>query len=196
MKTIGKYFTRIYQHLVPKISWRYLNSTYDFEFFDVQNHLDHAAAQKSYQLRHKVYCEELGFEQANANGFEKDQFDSSSIGCIVSHKNLQSSVAGLRLIRPNYINGRLTLPCLLALEKNYPNDLTAYEFDLSKSMEVSRLAIVNEFRHLKVSSDKKSLKLNYLLLALYSACVAMANGQHIENLIFMCENKMLAHFKK
>jgi N-acyl amino acid synthase of PEP-CTERM/exosortase system len=46
--------------------------------------------EKVYQLRHQVYCDELGYEQQRASQLEFDEYDKRSIHCLLFHKSSQT----------------------------------------------------------------------------------------------------------
>jgi N-acyl amino acid synthase of PEP-CTERM/exosortase system len=95
-----------------------------------------------YQVRYQVYCLEEGFEDHhNFNDYqEKDDWDEHSVHFLVRSKTTREWVAAMRLVPPTH-NG-------LPLENVCSIDATAAPENLGKSaVEVSRLCILNPYRH-------------------------------------------------
>ena len=96
-----------------------------------------------YQIRYQVYCLEEGFEDHRNfnNGEEKDGWDDEhSVHFLVRSKTTREWVAAMRLVSPTH-NG-------LPLENVCTIDATAAPENLGKSaVEVSRLCILNHYRH-------------------------------------------------
>jgi len=101
-----------------------------------------AARRIHYQIRYQVYCLEEGFEDHRdfGGGEEKDDWDEHSVHFLVRSKTTREWVATMRLVPPVH-NG-------LPLETVCTIDATAAPENLGKSaVEVSRLCILNNYRH-------------------------------------------------
>ena len=99
-----------------------------------------------YRLRHKVYCEEFGFEPVRSDGLERDEWDSASIHCLVQNALNGEYVACARLIVPPFRYPGMTLP----FERLCSDEVVGSVLDSGASpssiAEVSRLAIRADYR--------------------------------------------------
>jgi len=103
------------------------------------------ARAESYNIRHKVYCEELGFEPLRNNCLETDEFDDFSSPCLIKQKSSGHFAGTVRLVRPQLEDQ------LLPIEKYCINSIThetlnPRNFARKDICEISRLAVPLEFR--------------------------------------------------
>lgn len=100
---------------------------------------------KVYNIRHQVYCEELGFEPIREDRQETDEFDAYSRYCLIQHKNSGDYAGTVRIVSPRTENELLPIEkyCAFALETSElkPKDYTRQEI-----CEISRLAVPAHFR--------------------------------------------------
>jgi N-acyl amino acid synthase of PEP-CTERM/exosortase system len=200
---LRKYFHDIYYKIIPYITLKYFKSNYVVEFFNSKTNYGTITAKRSYALRHKVYCEELGYEEARKTQQEFDDYDKNSIGCLISTKakkgniNLDDpAISGVRLVFPSQeLNGK-DLPCLESIKHNYPVEYENIKKQLDglRYAEISRLLILNNFRNNSMLKWHGSIINNYLLLSVFAASFVLAKD--LDCAIFMCEKKMMLFFKK
>jgi N-acyl amino acid synthase of PEP-CTERM/exosortase system len=71
------------------------------EYFELDLATDSALMEKVFRIRYRVYCEEFGYEPAEAFPSEQecDQFDDYSIHCLITHKSSQTPAGCLRLVK-------------------------------------------------------------------------------------------------
>lgn len=98
-----------------------------------------------FRLRHKVYCEELKFEEEKPNQLELDDFDAHSIHCYVKHMTSGNMAGTVRLITSSCNEEQLPI------EKYCLHSITDHEFSpqafpRDKICEISRLAVLEHFR--------------------------------------------------
>lgn len=92
-----------------------------------------------YNIRHQVYCEEMGFERVDdGTKLEVDACDEHAVHFIVKAKHSGQYVGAMRLIMPE--------KGFLPLEKHCRLDEHVIQSDLHNSVEVSRLCVVKEIR--------------------------------------------------
>ena len=102
-----------------------------------------------YGIRYNVYCEEFGYEPAEAfpDHQEKDGFDDYSLHALVTHKGSGLPAGCVRLVSPRGEDGVHPLPfernCAQSLDKGFIDSLA---LDRSKVCEISRLAVDGMFR--------------------------------------------------
>lgn len=94
---------------------------------------------KHYQIRYKVYCEEMGFENKDdfSHAQEYDHWDKHSAHFIVKHKESGKWVGAMRLI--SQCDQKLPIQQHASL-----NDIINNQLD--QSVELSRLCVIKEMR--------------------------------------------------
>lgn len=104
--------------------------------------------QLSYNIRHQVYCEELGFEPKNPQRLEQDEFDKHAYHCMIQHKTSGLYAGTVRLIVSSNESEKLPIElyCKEAIERP---DLFPDNFARNDICEISRLAVPAEFRRRK-----------------------------------------------
>jgi N-acyl amino acid synthase of PEP-CTERM/exosortase system len=113
----------------------------------------------AYHIRYQVYCKEFKYEQEDNCPYqlEQDEYDAHSMHCVLVHKPSGLAAGCSRLIKPVRRKPSLLLPfelcCSKAVDKR-KFDLTTV--DRSDFGEVSRLAVLSEFRRRK-SDEKKPI---------------------------------------
>jgi len=179
---------------IPQLMLQYFKHHYTVEFFNSQLKFNEDIAKKSYQLRHQVYCEELGFESSNYSRCETDLYDANSAGCLISTKISKEPIASVRLIQQ--IDKTIELPCLNSFRREHPEEYNAVQSNIETNnyAEISRLLILNDFRSKSSNNDHNPLTTNYLLLSLFASTMILS--ENLDSMLFMCETKMLALFKK
>lgn len=102
-----------------------------------------------YGVRYRVYCEEFGYEPAEAfpDRQEKDEFDANALHALVTHKSSKIPAGCVRLVRPSGAKSAGLLP----FEQNCPDSLDTdfiKSLDLNRTTmcEISRLAVDGAFR--------------------------------------------------
>jgi N-acyl amino acid synthase of PEP-CTERM/exosortase system len=112
----------------------------------------------SFKTRHKVYCEEMKFEQTRASSLEVDKYDDRAVNCYIKHLPTGECAGTIRLVLPQHGSGALPLEdkfsdafsCSSLLPSNLVSDGVC---------EISRFAVPKEFRlrqfKTKVLSEEK-----------------------------------------
>ena len=167
--------------------------------------------QVSYKTRHKVYCEEMNFEQKNAAAIEKDKYDDRAINCYIKHRPTGECAGTIRLVLPT--EAGLSLPleekCAEAFEDCA---LLPSSCDPTSICEISRLAIPREFRVRQMRSkilpadklekikQKKSTTFNvehfpYLSIALYLMATSICQHLNVKHAYVLMEPKLARRMK-
>lgn len=140
----------------------------------------------SYQVRHQVYCEELGFEPCNAQRQETDHFDEFADHFLITHNRTGLSAGTVRLILPT--QNEHTLPIERFLRIEHPRHNIA---------EVSRIAVPqwlrdkNSARHdatLTVDERKQAGMLSLML----SLCALWSANEHKREHVYVLMERRLA----
>ncbi|GFD94047.1 hypothetical protein KUL156_03590 [Alteromonas sp. KUL156] len=167
--------------------------------------------QVSYKTRHKVYCEEMKFEQKNASALEKDKYDDRAINCYIKHLPTGECAGTIRLVLPT--EAGLSLPleekCADAFEDE---SLLPSSCNPSSVCEISRLAIPREFRVRQMRSkilpsdklekikQKKNTPFNiehfpYLSIALYLMATSICQHLNVKHAYVLMEPKLARRMK-
>lgn len=99
-----------------------------------------------YEVRYRVYCEEFGYESKESflNGQETDEFDASSLHCLVTHRETRRPAGCVRLVLPE---GNLQMPMEVhsgdAIDQGFMSKFASARHSIC---EISRLAADGAFR--------------------------------------------------
>lgn len=160
--------------------------------------------QEVYKLRYQVYCEELHFEETNANHIEQDEFDLRSIHCFIRHLGSGSLAGTLRLIATHNHSE------LLPMEKFCPQAITdehlrPRHFLPHQICEISRLAVPLAFRKRQVDqfaggatgvineqtfSTQELRFFPYIAVSLYLSAIALCHKSRIHHVFVMMEPRL------
>ncbi len=162
--------------------------------------------QEVFRLRYRVYCEELNYENSEAfpDGMERDDYDRRAVYCLLKHRASNRFVGCVRVLLsdPKQIEARFPFEQFL--------NGSAQNFDLAALprqtlCEVSRLAIISEFRRHKDSASRTSdvqltdterFLLPTLSLGLYLAATAVTLELEIDNAFAMMEPRLARHLQR
>lgn len=178
--------------------------------FQIVPALDDALRNEVYFVRHDVYARELGYEPVREDQRETDAYDARSIHCLLrTASSPQRPVGTARLVLTDPDDRDAPLP----VEKTCRDTLDRSILDTAglpreKVAEVSRLAVMGEFRRRKgeqgqeVAIDARDFgednqpRFPYIPVSLYIASVALAQRHGIEYLLTLTEPRLAAHFAK
>lgn len=133
----------------------------------------------AYQLRHNVFCEELGWREQTQSGLEIDSYDTNAVFFAVFDKR-QEMVASLRLILPGDT---------FMLEKEF-SCLVSKSAGIKKQSdraEVSRLCVAPQARNGIISCN---FQLHTVSMFLYKSVYHWCLVNHIRYLYFVVEDKV------
>lgn len=111
---------------------------------------------ESYRLRHRVYVQELKYERAEdfPDGLERDAYDRRSLAVLLRHRASRSFVGCVRLIVADPVDASRPFPFeVTAVDRVVNGSSTFRDTPRDRIGEVSRLAVVREFRRRKVDQD-------------------------------------------
>ncbi|MGB8434662.1 MAG: PEP-CTERM/exosortase system-associated acyltransferase [Burkholderiales bacterium] len=162
-----------------------------------------------YRVRHRVYCEDLGFQAIRPDARERDAYDDHAVHLLLRKAGEGAPVACARLVRPDPSNPSCPLPferfCAASLDRSIVDpDL----LPRSTVAEVSRLAVMREFRRRKGEAlqpaplsegdfgTEENPRFPYIPVSLYFGIVAIAGIDGIESLFMLTEPRLGAHFAK
>jgi N-acyl amino acid synthase of PEP-CTERM/exosortase system len=157
-------------------------------FFAFEVAVNDELKSKVYGLRHKVYCDELHYEDARPNGMETDEFDTFSDYCLIKHFSSDSYAGTVRIVNPKQ-DGEL-----LPIQKYCSDTITEHQFHpdnfgIDEICEISRLAVPDEFRRRRIDkfagaatgninrhtySEKELRCFPFIAIGLYFAAASLA----------------------
>ena len=161
-----------------------------------------------YRIRHRIYCEELGFERPRFDGRERDEFDDHSRHLLLRSVKTGVAMGCIRLVLAPPDRPEAQLPferiCGTVIDRRAfdPTDLRR-----DRIAELSRLALAPEFRRRRrgesgTESGHRSFGtpahpgFPYVQLGLYLGATALAEQLGIETIFLLTEPRLLAHFHK
>ena len=135
----------ITQHMTPEAN-DYLIQGFN-QHFTIQRADSQAVLDRIYRIRYGVYCEEFGYDLPSKQGLEHDQFDPYSSHCLLTHKHSGINVGCIRVISLPKENQSIELPFITHCAGSfYQNQLKPESLAGNQSSEISRVAVVPEFR--------------------------------------------------
>jgi Acetyltransferase (GNAT) domain len=111
---------------------------------------DVRAQEETFKIRHRVYCEEQGWEPTVADCLEQDSYDQFATHVVLRNEETDGAVVGTVRLVPAKLGGvDIILPierCFgSSLAKIFPNQDLPNRASIS---EVSRLAVLPEYRRM------------------------------------------------
>jgi N-acyl amino acid synthase of PEP-CTERM/exosortase system len=162
--------------------------------------------QEVFRLRYRVYCEELHYESSEAfpDGMEHDTYDRRAVYCLLKHRTSKRFIGCVRVLLsdPEHIEAKFPFEQFLNISSPSFDFATLTRQTLC---EVSRLAIISEFRRHKNSAhrfgdvqltDTERFLLPSLSLGLYLAATAVTLELGIENAFAMMEPRLARHLQR
>jgi len=178
-------------------------------YFAITPALDTERLQETWRVRHEVYCEDLGWEPQRADGLETDEFDTHSVACLMRSSVNGSRVGCVRLILCDPQDPDAPLPIETACAATFDRSVfDSASVDRRRIAEVSRLAVVSQYRRRKGESDKPiSLELAdfgesgqqrfpFIPVGLYLSAFAVAEHLGIDYLLVLTEPRLAKHLGK
>ncbi len=141
-----------------------------------------------YRLRHRVFCDELGYELDSDGTLEADECDAQSIHCLLRHRASGLDTGCVRLVLPLAGGGGLPFESygLRYIERKV---FDWKQIDSRQCCEISRLAVASNFRRRSgefntsdgvIDEDEASaldsfmrVRFPYIAVSLYHAAIAL-----------------------
>jgi N-acyl amino acid synthase of PEP-CTERM/exosortase system len=187
-----------------------LNLAHGFKrYFDIAPAVTDALQDEAYAIRHRVYCEELGFEPVRADRRERDPYDARAVHVLVKSVKHDRFVACARLVRVDAADAESVLPlektCAQTIDRNIVDPT---RLPRERIAEISRLAIVSEFRrrngekHTAIAVQETDFgtvdvpRFPYIQVGLYLGAIALAKRLGLDMLFVLTEPRLSSHFSK
>ncbi|HSB95355.1 MAG TPA: PEP-CTERM/exosortase system-associated acyltransferase [Spongiibacteraceae bacterium] len=144
---------------------------------------------KVYRLRHKVFCDELGYAMDHIRGHEFDEYDAGSLHILLRERASGTAIGCFRLVLPQ--EGEIWLP----FDEYGVQHVDSKLFDWStvnrpRSVEVSRLALNVAARHVGSHDKGAGASDPYLATAMFYAVTALVMHYSIDNVFMVIEPRL------
>lgn len=176
--------------------------------FELTPAFDDATRDEVYRVRHEVYCRDLGWEPAQADGREFDEFDRHSLHCLLRRRGTGEPVGCIRLIlaRPESPDFALPLEtsCRDVIDRGIADPARLPRDSIG---EVSRLAVLGSYRQRKgeartaasvieddFSSTGPAARFPFIPVSLYLGAAAIAHRLGVEHVFVLTEPRLAGHF--
>ena len=180
------------------------------ELFEFTLALDALSVKMVYQIRHDVYCRELGWEAVREDGLEMDDYDRHSVHCLLRKRGTGELIGCSRLVLARPEEPSSPLPFELSCRDAIHRD----QFDpaglpRSEVGEVSRLAVMSGFRQRQGESQEPvsvaerdfesrggQPRFPFIPMSLYLGAAAVARRLNVENVFVLTEPRLATHFAR
>ena len=178
-------------------------------YFEIAPALTPELKNEVFGIRHRVYCEELGFEPTRPDRRERDEYDAHSVHVLIRSVVEDGFVGCVRLVLARPGDPYYPLPferaCGATLDRSL---IDPTRVPRSAVAEVSRLAIVKTFRrrHGEAGTADAIAQMDfgsggrprfpYIQVGLYLGIVALAQRFDIHTLFVLTEPRLATHFGK
>jgi len=175
-------------------------------YFKVVPALTDELRDHAYLIRHRVYCEDLKYEPERPDRRERDEYDAQSVHCLVRSVETGEYVGCTRLVLTRPGDPSYPLPfektCAQTIDRTIIDPLALPRQTIA---EVSRLAIVSEFRRRRGEQDSPAPiseesfgtqarpRFPYLAIGLYLGTIELAALHGIDTLFLLTEPKFVRH---
>ena len=173
------------------------------KYFRARPALDDASRRAVFDIRHAVYCEELGYEPIRADRLESDAFDRRSLHCVLQSVATGEYVGCVRLVLADHNDPSVELPfealCRASIDRSI---VDPSRLDRSRIAEVSRLAVIARYRRRR-GEQSVPLGINerdfgtpdrprfpYIAAGLYLGMMAQAKRHGIDTLFMLTERSL------
>jgi len=163
--------------------------------------------QAAFRIRHSVYCEDLGFEAMRPDGMETDAYDADALHVLMRHRPNDAYIACVRLVRVPRERPEESLPFETLCTDFNPGIVPHEAMQRLHMAEVSRLAVVREFRRRKGELTQEGpgseadfaggprQRFPHLLVGLYLGVMAAATLNEVQRLFVLTEPRLSNHLR-
>ncbi len=154
----------------------------------------------SFKIRHRVYCEEQGWERTAADQTESDHYDAHATHVVLRDER-SVALGTVRLIPASTAALFVVLPierCFgLSLSKIFPEQTLP---DRRRIAEVSRLAVLPEYRRMlnlpePTTKDAFPAAMRFCAVQLFLGALAAAHKQGAHSLVMLMEPKLFRYLR-
>ena len=187
-----------------------LNLSQGFKkYFDITPAVADSLQDEAYGVRHKVYCEELGFEPVREDHRERDEYDDRAVHVLVKSVKFDRYAGCARIVRVDPGDPLSRLPVEKTCEHTIERGIVdPTRLPRERIGEISRLAVTSEFRRRKGEETTpiaisqadfgvaQMPRFPYLQVGLYLGAIALAKRLGLETLFVLTEPRLANHFAR
>lgn len=172
-------------------------------YFEIVHATSPALRDAGFSVRHRVYCEELGFEPLRADAMERDEYDDAAEHILIRSRRTLAFVGCARVVRPMPAEHALPVERSGAWKASRPlHDASGNP----RVAELSRLAVVSDFRRRRgeqtspvnlAEADfgtRLQPRFPYIPVGLYLGALSLAARHRIGTLVVLTEERLARHF--
>lgn len=180
------------------------------EYFNIKLADTDELRDRVFRLRYDVYCRELGWEDPAAfpDGREIDEFDDTSIHCLLIHRPSGRDAGAVRLVRPGPDSPEPCLPLLAHYDHAlFNSDQSPLKQSKGCFGEISRLALREQFRRRPGERDSPDghgpelfdwtqddrRRFPHIALGLYLAAATVGLSEGMSGVYAMMEPRLARH---
>jgi N-acyl amino acid synthase of PEP-CTERM/exosortase system len=173
------------------------------KYFCVEHATTAELRNEVFNIRHKVYCEELAFEPVRPDARERDEHDDHAEQILIRTVQDRVAVGCARLIIPASANYVLPVERVAKWSAERP---LVDQAGRARVAELSRLAVVRQFRR-RAGEQNREINLSdadfgtpvqprfpHIPVALYLGALAIAWQRSVRDLVVLTEAHLARHF--
>ncbi len=159
------------------------------------------AQQESFKIRHRVYCEEQGWEPVVAAGTESDYLDRFANHVVLRDESSDTAIGSVRIIPASLDGVNIILPIERKFGASLANIFPSQTLpSRSRIAEVSRLAVLPEYRKMldepsPVLEQAYSGAMRFHAVRLFLGALACAQDQNMVALVLLTEPKLFRYLR-
>lgn len=167
-----------------------------------------ALRERVYQLRHRVFCDELGYAMKSDGALEADQYDAQSLHCLLRHKASNTDTGCVRLVLSLAGGGGLPFESF-GLRYVDRKLFDWKQIDSTRCCEISRLAVAANFRRragefnnpegIGDDADSDSFmhrRFPFIAVSLYHAVIAQVLRRGYRWIFMVVEPRLQRHLQR
>jgi len=179
------------------------------KYFDITPAVADDLQLEAYVVRHRVYCEELGFEPVRTDHVERDEYDDRAVHVLVKSVKYGRYAGCARVVRVDPGDPLSRLPVEKTCEHTIERGIVdPARLPRERIGEISRLAVTSEFRRRKGEESvpmaiqqadfglAQMPRFPYLQVGLYLGAIALAKRLGLETLFVLTEPRLANHFAR
>lgn len=181
------------------------------QYFHIRLAVNRQQRHSAYDIRYRVYSEELGWEPVNKERLERDGCDDYAQHCLLEHKRTGNIAGCVRLVLPQTGSLNSPMPCQMHHIPMRRNRHIA-EFIGTQVGEISRLAVPSNYRRraneqgrpfvldarntTTIYNEEERRNFPNISVGLYLAAIAMVDLCDLERVLVVMEPRLQRHLQR
>lgn len=110
--------------------------------FDIAEAISPILKEKSYRIRHDIYCVENRYEMPHDDKYETDEYDARAAHFLLIHRDTATPAGTVRVILPEDNHLSNSLP----IQKICPHPILKNDYNIQHLCQISRMCMTRYFR--------------------------------------------------